>query len=124
MACVEIKQKEARENFIVYSCFDYQNAAAALRNYCSVYFYNYGVYGWNCHLFPLTKGIALSIGYRPFGKSNKRINEMLEELDEAINEIDRDTLSSYLKFTEKTEKLVSKFIENVENYVIKEACNG
>ena len=121
MACVEITQKEAKDSFIVFSCYNYSNVSEALRDYCTVYFYNCGVYGWNCHLFPITKGIALSIGYRPFGKKDKRIDEMLENLDKAISEMDRTTLIEYLSYRNEVEKLVNEFIENVEKYLIEEA---
>lgn len=124
MACVEITQKEAKDSFRVFSCFNHEDVAEALRNHSTVYFYNLGVYGWNCHLFPITKGIALSMGYRPFGKKDKRIDEMVENLNKAISEMDRGTLLGYLRYRNEVEKLVNEFIENVEDYVIEEACNG
>lgn len=123
MACVEIKQKEAKESFKVFSCYDYMNVHHMLRNYCNVYFYNMGVYGWNCHLFPITKGIALSMGYRPFGKKDKNIENMVENLSNAINGIDKATFWHYPDYEKEVNKLIDEFIKVVENYVIEGVCN-
>lgn len=124
MACVEIKQKEARESFYLYSCRDYSNVSDSLRNYCNVYFYNRGVYGWNCHIFPITKTIALSMGYRPFGKSDKQIDEMVKHLDEAIKGIDKSVYFYYSDYIEEVGKLIDEFSNNVEDYVFKRVING
>lgn len=123
MACVEIKQREAKESFLVYSCCDFSSVAEALRDHCTVYFYNYGVYGWNCHLFPITKGIALSIGYRPFGKTDKNINKLIENLNNSISGIDKASLWNYVDYRKEVDRFVNEFIERVEKYVVEGVCN-
>ena len=117
MACIEAKQKEAKDSFIVFSCCNYSNVVGALRNHCTVYFYNMGIYGWNCQLFPITKGIALSLG-----KKDKHIDEMLENLEKAISEMEWTTYIDYLRYKNEVDKAIKEFIENVEDYVIEEAC--
>lgn len=65
--------------------------------------YTAGVYGWNADIYPITSGVAICTGYRPFGnvkpdwetvsRYEKRAREMrrdlwnVEELEERLHNL-------------------------------------
>lgn len=114
MAHLRITQKEAREGFFkIYRINNYPNIAIQLKNITDVYFYNYTKQnGWNCDLFPLSSSIAITIGYKCFGKENNRIYELTKEFDKTLMNISQ--LSIYgIERAEAKEKATREFIAKI-----------
>lgn len=114
MAHLRITQKEAREGFYkIYRINNYPNIASELKNIIDVYFYNYTKQnGWNCDLFPLSGSIALTIGYKCFGKQNNRIYELAKEFDKTLMKISQSSIYG-IERTEAKEKSTIEFIAKV-----------
>lgn len=60
----------------------------AMLNYTDPQAYTCGVYGWNADVYDLGLGIALSTGYRPFGKAvpHDIVKTYEDEAERILNE--------------------------------------
>ena len=51
--------------------------------------YTAGVYGWNADIYPITSGVAICTGYRPFGNV-KPDRETVSRYEKRAREMRRD----------------------------------
>lgn len=63
----KVTQKEIKNSYYHILRVGYCNMQYLL-NYEQCYWYNSGIYGWNCDIYDIN-GIIVSTGYRPFGES-------------------------------------------------------
>ena len=76
--------------------------------------YNSGVYGWNYDIFSLDNGnIAICTGYR--GMPGKSIDySIVDKYEAKAKAISEDYYTDYEKRQKKLEKLLQKFIEEIQ----------
>ncbi|WP_423858724.1 hypothetical protein [Alloscardovia omnicolens] len=74
-----------------------------------------GVNGWNCDVYRLEKGIALTTGYRPFG--NVRVDsDRLRALEEAVQAVPWEY---YDKRAQVARKGIESIIEDITSGAFK-----
>ena len=110
---MKITRKEIINNFNKVYCVGYCELQHLLRTSNKVG-YNSGIYGWNYDIFSLDNGnVAICTGYR--GMPGVRIDYNITEKYEAkARVIIEDYSTSYETRQKKIEKLVKKFIEEIQ----------
>lgn len=74
--------------------------------------YTAGVYGWNADIYPITSGVAICTGYRPFGNI-KPDRETVSRYEKRAREMRRDLFSA--------EELAAH-LHNLQKEFIREVC--
>ena len=83
-------------------------------NYKTRFAYSSGVYGWACDYY-LIDGVIISTGYNPIGQS---INyDIINDYDLKAEKIQSDYSMTYEQRLEKTNQLVSEFIQEVKKWL-------
>lgn len=119
MACIKITQKNAKESYRVFRVRGCNFVLDWMMKFSNTYFYNSGQYGWNCDIFPISRDVAICIGYRLFGEDNKNIQELAEYFDDELYKVCKSQIN-FIERDIKREELINSFIAKV----LEEACNG
>lgn len=93
---VKVTKRQVLNNYWQVISVGYCDLQTLLR-FKDANYYTSGVYGWNCDIYDLGNGVALTTGYRPFGNLK----------------------ASYYHITSKYEKKAKKVMEKYYNNTIK-----
>lgn len=75
--------------------------------------YTAGVYGWNADIYPITSGVAICTGYRPFGNI-KPDRETVSRYEKRAREMRRDLWNAEV-LAERLHSLQMEFVREVCN---------
>ena len=75
--------------------------------------YAAGVYGWNADIYPITSGIAICTGYRPFGNI-KPDRETVSRYEKRAREMRRDLCNA---------DELKKHLHSLQKEFVWEVCN-
>lgn len=73
--------------------------------------YTAGVYGWNADIYPITSGVAICTGYRPFGNI-KPDRETVSRYEKRAQEMRRDLWNAE-ELAERLHSLQMEFVREV-----------
>ena len=103
-------QKEAKEgyrNIIKIGYCDLQY----LLYYKNPIAYTSGVYGWNCDIYEITSGVAISTGYSPFGNVKTDYKLAREYDNKALELINEYRNKDFDELKKELDKLILEFVK-------------
>lgn len=75
--------------------------------------YTAGVYGWNADIYPITSGVAICTGYRPFGNV-KPDRETVSRCEKRAREMRRDLWNA---------EELAEHLHSLQMEFVREVCN-
>ena len=75
--------------------------------------YTAGVYGWNADVYPITSGVAICTGYRPFGNV-KPDRETVSRYEKRAREMRRDLWNA---------EELAEHLHSLQMEFVREVCN-
>ncbi len=121
---VKVTRKQVLDNYCQVISVGYCDLCHLLQ-FKSANYYNCGVYGWNCDIYDLGNGVALSTGYRPFGNLKASYYHLTREYNEKAKKVHEQYYNNKIKYdtkNKKLDKLLNEFVneclqlEKVKNY--------
>ena len=107
---IRTTQKYIKNNYKNIIEVGYSDLAHLLR-YEEPLYNTSGAYGWDADIYQINYNTVIVTGYRPFGNISNY--DLVRKYEEKARKIDDDYNMEYNKKTQKLERLLQKFIDEI-----------